>query len=253
MEGQSAVEYLITYGWMLIAVTTVLGVLYGYLSQGSCDTRVTQGLGETVYVEDAAITGDNRLTLQISSSTIEPVEVTLVEIDDGSEIFEFNYPFQVDGSEIVKVAEAERSESCTTFEVSIKYNEGPLKGQLAVFDIKANAEIIESIIRHLFVGGGRIPSINIDSTVVPNGTTICLGANCPGTVIDTNKTLERSGGRLEGPLKTNALQFECIGAGCGTETGNLDGNVTFKNNTMDGTLKLHVIKPLERLCMGSKC
>lgn len=251
--GQSAIEYLMTYGWMLISVSVASGVAYTFLNQGACEIGVSQAPTDTVNIQQVAVTADDQLVMEMEASSVNTVEVTQVQLDDGSNNYYLNRTFELNDPEAVDIVNAERIDSCNNFEASVIYTEGSLDNQVKSLQIQAPAEITGEIVSLLDTGGGRVEALDVQSTVVPESTTVCMGASCPGNTQETEEYVNRSGDTMTGPLKTNSLQHECIGASCSIEVGDLDGYVSYENNTMDGTLTISNIKPVDRLCMGSTC
>lgn len=253
-KAQSAIEYLFTYGWMLVVVSIVGGLIYSQIGT-QCEINVSSGPTGTVTVEQVGATSDDRLLMEIRSNAVRSVEVDTVQISDGDETYFLNKTFEVEpgSSEALEVAESERIDDCRNFDASIIYTEGMLTNQVHSFQIQAPVEIMGEITTLLETGGGQIQALNIQSTVMPESGTVCMGGNCPGTVQETGEYVNRSGDTMIGPLNANTVEHECIGAGCNTETGSLNGFVSNQNNTMDGTLTVTNIKPVDRLCMGSTC
>lgn len=81
--GQSATEYLMTYGWAILAIVVVAGVLWnmGLFGGGSCGNSVTGFAGTQVSVKDYALTNAGALTLNLRNAAGENVEITQIDVD----------------------------------------------------------------------------------------------------------------------------------------------------------------------------
>ncbi|MBW6462202.1 MAG: hypothetical protein K0B07_04100 [DPANN group archaeon] len=84
--GQSATEYLMTYGWAILAIVVVAGVLWnmGLFGGGSCGNSVTGFAGTQVSVKDWALTDTGVLTLNLRNAAGENIELTSVSVDAGA-------------------------------------------------------------------------------------------------------------------------------------------------------------------------
>lgn len=254
--GQSSIEYLVTYGWMLLAVSMVGTVVYNQV-QVPCDIRVTGGYGSKIDVSQAAVTGNDKLSLVFESGTYEELDVNQIQIQAGNEeSYFYNETFQIrpGADKAVSVANAERKSGCTDVQMTVNFDEGPLENQQRVFDIKAPVNILGEIIFQLKISGGQINALHVDSSIQPSNTTSCFGNNCNTTEgPETSEYVSRSGDEMTGTLQTSELTAECIGNLCAMETGALQGNVSNQDNTMDGTLNTTEIKPSNNLCIGETC
>lgn len=76
-KGQSAIEYLTTYGWMLLVVAIVGGTIFSVI-QGQGIQEVTGFSSGGIAVEQSGITPDNNLDLVMRN--VEPEEITISRI-----------------------------------------------------------------------------------------------------------------------------------------------------------------------------
>ena len=85
-KGQSATEYLMTYGWAILAIVVVAGVLWnmGLFGGGSCGNSVTGFAGTQVSVKDFALTSGGSLTLSLRNAAGEDIAISNVTIGDDS-------------------------------------------------------------------------------------------------------------------------------------------------------------------------
>jgi hypothetical protein len=92
-KGQSAIEYLMTYGWMLLVIAIVGGAIFTTV-QGQTQAQTTSGLANAdVQIENWGITGaasDNQnLTMELRNAAQEQVEIKNVTVTfpNGSEAY----------------------------------------------------------------------------------------------------------------------------------------------------------------------
>jgi len=81
-KGQSAIEYLTTYGWMLLVVAIVGGAIFTTV-QNQSSLQSTSGFsGNAVGIDTFAVTGDGSLAMEINVKGNDPLEVNSVKITD---------------------------------------------------------------------------------------------------------------------------------------------------------------------------
>lgn len=81
-KGQSAIEYLTTYGWALLAIVIVGAVLMqmGVFSQ--CQTTTPRFSGQSVAMENWQYTGTNNVTM-VFTAVNQDVDINNVTLDYG--------------------------------------------------------------------------------------------------------------------------------------------------------------------------
>lgn len=137
-KGQSAIEYLMTYGWMLLVVAIIGGLIFT-LAQDQDVEEVVGFAGQQVIVENFGVSDDGNLSLQlahvrrgtaeISNVTVEQDDrVAYKDLNDGFEnAEESGEPLELRSQESVEVQvpEFSRNDTAQRFDVSITYdNEG---------------------------------------------------------------------------------------------------------------------------------
>lgn len=83
LKGQSAIEYLLTYGWMVIALVAIIAALFylGILNPGTWFATSNEVLGMSTYtVTDFTITPSGYLTLYVKSSVGTKTRITGVKV-----------------------------------------------------------------------------------------------------------------------------------------------------------------------------
>lgn len=80
-KGQSAIEYLSTYGWALLAILVVVGAIMQMGVLNPCSQQTPRFVGQGATVSDWAFTGTNSLDIVVEPSnsdiTLTAVNVTL--------------------------------------------------------------------------------------------------------------------------------------------------------------------------------
>lgn len=122
-KGQSAIEYLMTYGWMLIVVTIAGGAVFSTAGQ-ECPEAATGFSGNDLQVDDYG-TGEE-LELSVLNSVndrviVEEVEVTDLESGDTRFITEETSISPVD-TEVINFGPVTEVESCNQLELEITYS-----------------------------------------------------------------------------------------------------------------------------------
>jgi len=147
-KGQSAIEYLMTYGWMLLVVAIVGGAIFATV-QGQC-TQSTSGFsGGDVLVESFGLDSNGNLQMEVRNGgantlDIESVTVEEVEFDgdsgDTALVFDGDESIGVGSSETVRLGDSDddtdgnpfdSSDGCNDFDVEFSYGfQGGLSDQV---------------------------------------------------------------------------------------------------------------------------
>lgn len=71
MKGQSAIEYLMNYGWMLLVVAIIGGAIFS--TENSRCVEDTSGFtGSDISIEDIGIRNDDNVVLNIRNTAADP-------------------------------------------------------------------------------------------------------------------------------------------------------------------------------------
>ena len=143
MKAQSAIEYLVTYGWMLIAVSIAGGAIYSTV--GSECVESTSGFtGSDITVNDFGISSNN-MDLVISNNAPNDAEIDEVSINGSSEEYRIinGTEIAVGSEEVVTIPAVEPSSECNSFDVSITYSKGPLENQVISGSLTTSARLLE--------------------------------------------------------------------------------------------------------------
>jgi hypothetical protein len=145
-KGQSAIEYLTTYGWMLLVVAIVGGAIFTTV-QGQSNIQNSSGLANAdVQIANFGITGGSgseALSIELRSAAQDQVEITKINISeqgdnpdsvaytgDGSADGQFdggdNVVIPVGDTHTFTINEFNNSDTQNTFDIEITYNTGGL-------------------------------------------------------------------------------------------------------------------------------
>jgi len=136
-KGQSAIEYLMTYGWMLLVVAVVGGLIFTLASNQSLH-EVTGFDGQQVVVENFGVNNDNQLSLQILNARRGTAEITNITVE-GDEGLRYNDSgFGGDEANILELGSQDsaqvtidgfnETESGQSFEVKVTFDRDSLTG-----------------------------------------------------------------------------------------------------------------------------
>lgn len=136
-KGQSAIEYLMTYGWMLLVVAVVGGLIFTLASNQSLH-EVSGFEGQQVVVENFGVSNSNQLSLQILNARRGTAEITNVTVE-GSDGLKYNDSgFGGDDPNILELGSQDRAEvtvdgfneteSGESFDVEVTFNRDSLSG-----------------------------------------------------------------------------------------------------------------------------
>lgn len=252
MLGQSAIEYLTTYGWMLIVVAVAGSTIYTQLPSG-CDLDANQLEAGDVQITDIGIDQDGNLMFGIRSATSEDIILKKIQLlGEKSVSNQTGTELGLDSTSI-QVEKANEIEQCQEVEMQVTYDKGSLNNLQETTTIELPLELVNVVSKILEVSGGTFPAIESTSSIKGTQTDLCIGGNCASTTSSDDKKVNRSGDTLKGTLYTESIDYECMGGNCPDTTGTYDGFLSIENNTVDGTLKVTEIKPDTKLCMGSTC
>ncbi|MFO7793909.1 MAG: hypothetical protein R6V35_02930 [Candidatus Nanohaloarchaea archaeon] len=128
-KGQSAIEYLTTYGWMLITVSIVSGVAYS--SFGTACVESSSGfVGESVQIQDFGLTTGSELAIALENRRSDNVEIQEVVIENSS-IAVTDGDLDPGGVSSVTVTGFEESSGCNSFDIELVYSIEGLDDQSA--------------------------------------------------------------------------------------------------------------------------
>ncbi|MFO7793819.1 MAG: PKD domain-containing protein [Candidatus Nanohaloarchaea archaeon] len=145
-KGQSAIEYLMTYGWMLLVVAIVGGTMFSVVQSQSVES-VSGFTGGDVVVDDFGLNSDDELDLVMRNTASESVEINSVNISDESgdwTEWAGDQEIPVSGTSSVTLANVTEGDGANNLDVNVNYDSGGLTGLSTSGSISGNFEITES-------------------------------------------------------------------------------------------------------------
>jgi hypothetical protein len=119
-KGQSAIEYLMTYGWMLLVVAIVGGAIFATV-QGQCLEQPSGFESAQVAVADFEI--GNNLQLEVSNNAGQTVTLQTVYV--GNDAVSVGTDINNGESTIVDITSITSQEGvCNDFDVALQYQRG---------------------------------------------------------------------------------------------------------------------------------
>jgi len=137
MKSQSAMEYLITYGWAILIVTLVVGVLYtlGLFNPSSIAPSYCVFSGGAFICKSFSISSTGYLSLTLISNVPAPINVTQIDCNAWGNVS--SYAYTIPGGVILYPASAYSLPSSTVQCRDSKRNvvtgvKVPYKGKLVI-------------------------------------------------------------------------------------------------------------------------
>lgn len=143
MKAQSAVEYLVTYGWMVVAVGVAGGVAYSGVSS-ECVESASGFTGTDIVVEDFGPLSSSELGMVLYNSKSEEIEFERIQVSNST--YSVNYPFSNKSldpgtSEGFEIPGVVNSDQCNSLDIEIVYDIGSISGQKSSGEITSNFEM----------------------------------------------------------------------------------------------------------------
>lgn len=145
MKAQSAIEYLSTYGWMLVVVAVVGGAIYGVA--GERCTETVSGFSGGIMVADFSVNSEtDNLDILIENQNSDTALVKNVTINsaDKQVTQELNSEIEAGSSETVPLSEGfATSPECNTYDITVTYDQDSLTNMEVTGTITGGLEIVE--------------------------------------------------------------------------------------------------------------
>ena len=132
MKGQSAIEYLMTYGWMLLVVAIVGGLLFTLFQDQEIDDQVNDFMDDDVRVIDVGVSG-NGLEVIVRNEEADRVEnVNLTVGNDTKKDYNVISSIEAAGEEVITLNNFTTSNDTYEYDASMDYDVG--SGDSAIND-----------------------------------------------------------------------------------------------------------------------
>jgi PKD repeat protein len=160
-KGQSGIEYLTTYGWMIVAASVVGGTMYTQVDTDTCGPRADGFSAPFPTVEEVYQYDNGTVVLDVRNPDDSSVEVNEIVIrEDGEEVGILDLNKQVNGqaSEFIDTNRFKTSESCETRDIQINYDSGTLSGLTSNGTLTGRLDLVK--LKALFSVNQTFPATN---------------------------------------------------------------------------------------------
>ena len=147
--GQSAIEYLMTYGWMLLVVAVVGGAVFSITGDQNINS-VSGFSGSDVLIDDFGVNSDDELSLSMTSGAGSRVVVSRVNVSDPvtgqwvSKKFTGESRISVGSQKIFELPNVTSGNSSNSLNVEINYNNSGLTNLAVSGTISGNLQLTDS-------------------------------------------------------------------------------------------------------------
>jgi hypothetical protein len=137
VKAQSAIEYLTTYGWMLVVVAIIGGVIYPLIGS-QCIQGSTGFQSGPLNIEDSAFTSGNDLSLEIRNSRARDIRIQeiVANVNDRERNYQVSENISSGQQDVTSLPAFEQSESCEQVELEVVYSIGSLN------DLQTTGEVV---------------------------------------------------------------------------------------------------------------
>lgn len=127
LRGQSAIEYLMTYGWMLLVVAIVGGAIFSIADDQNIES-VSGFAGSDIQVENFGVDSHNRMVFELRNTASDDVEINQVAISgpEKERVYPINNSVPVSENGLAVLPDMADGSGSNTYEVEISYSTGGL-------------------------------------------------------------------------------------------------------------------------------
>lgn len=145
LKGQSGLEYLVTYGWMLIAVSVAGATIYNNLDE-SCRLEAQSSFGPFPKVADVGKTTGGNIAVELRNPQDDYVYVEDLKFRDNGSLVssvDINSGINGESSSGYTASNLRPSEECNTFEAEIVYGSEEASELSSTATIVGEVEIVK--------------------------------------------------------------------------------------------------------------
>lgn len=144
-KGQSAIEYLVTYSWMLLAVSVAAATTFSAVDR-SCERSSFGFYSDTIEFQSFATNENDTLVMNLENNAFEKIDVGNVSVQREDGLFRSvqstaSLPVGDDG--VVAVPGYAPYNGCSTLDMEITYDRGPLSSQTISGQLRAPYDVVE--------------------------------------------------------------------------------------------------------------
>jgi len=132
-KGQSSIEYLSTYGWMLVVLAIATGIFYtNYVPEEQCSNRVASDMPGDLAITDLATDpqGDLALLIRNEGARSATIQEITASVGSNTTTLETNTTIPTTDSSDFRLNGTSYSEDCTEVDVEVIY-ESPQLGTVS--------------------------------------------------------------------------------------------------------------------------
>jgi hypothetical protein len=158
VKGQSAIEYLTTYGWMLLVIAIVGGAIFTTVQNSSNIQQTTGFTGEDVQIANFGLNSDDNLSMEIRAASTDQVTLNSIELTgpyenqtEGTQtqttysVDDDNNPITAGNTEEYIFGYVQQADTSNQFDVVVTYNTGELSDVTVEGTLTANLYLNETI------------------------------------------------------------------------------------------------------------
>jgi hypothetical protein len=137
-KGQSAIEYLTTYGWMILAVAIVSGVAYSNI-EGSCTRTSSDFYTDALAINDFGLDGQENFIISLENDRYTEIRLNNINvtIDEENRFKSIGENISSGSTIQLSVSGFDSIQACNTMDVRLNFDRGPLKNQEVTGFIRA--------------------------------------------------------------------------------------------------------------------
>jgi len=148
LTGQSAIEYLMTYGWMLLVVAVVGGAIFSVAQQQSVES-VSGFTGEDVLVDNFGTNAEDELQMVLRNGGAEKIELNTVTVSDGEneavwKPIEDRSEIDVSDTQVATFLQIQEGSEANNLDVRLNYDQGGLTNLESSGSVSGSFEIIDN-------------------------------------------------------------------------------------------------------------
>lgn len=165
-KGQSAIEYLTSYGWMLLVIVIAGSAIFTTVQDSSNNTDVT-GFNEGSVKLDQAGIKEGHIEFNLDKRSSDNLKISKIRLEDKktgkyiSKTFTEDTEIGIKSDKVFEISGINSSESENTLDIEVIYDEGELKDQVGKGNVRGKITINEN---QNITGGLKSQSIQNTNT-----------------------------------------------------------------------------------------
>jgi PKD repeat protein len=288
-KGQSSIEYLVTYGWMILAAGIAGSLVFANIGEeGGSDIEVEDSPGTFPGVSEVMLTEEDRVAVELNnprerSATIEEIEF----LRNGSVVYSSDWSGVVNGESTVGLEAANYRTSQETKKYTARVRYGPnlvsetsFSGKISIVELVARFNVTPKVIEQgeevrfdateskrsdiIEEYNWRFGESDTAGGVIVNHTFEEAGiypvelsvTDSDGNIaretklVTVGQVIFNSGGFIR-EIKASDFASSCIGDACSNSTAEKERPIDIGGGSIGGTLLTNEISTGQELCLTS--